>query len=74
MVGGGPFSALQHLMPKSAAYCEKLDKGIAYIVFCTQVYKEKWRQDRMFLHEHPRAAGSWQLAEVQEVAQLDGVG
>eukprot|EP00975_Prorocentrum_lima_P012016 2552217-Prorocentrum_lima.AAC.1 len=38
-----------------------------------QVYEEQWGQYRMFLHEHPIAARSWQLVEVQKLAQFDGV-
>eukprot|EP00975_Prorocentrum_lima_P010984 2334520-Prorocentrum_lima.AAC.1 len=58
-------------MPRLAAYYEKREKGIAHVVVCMQVYESS--QDRMFLHEHAIAAWSWQLAEVQNVAQLECV-
>ena len=44
-----------------------------HLKFVTTLYKMQWEAGRLFLHEHPAGATSWQLDMMKEVMQLDGV-
>ena len=41
--------------------------------FCCELYKLQAEAGRYFLHEHPAQATSWQLAEVRELLETNGV-
>ena len=44
-----------------------------HLRFVAGLYREQMESGRMFLHEHPAAATSWSLAEIQEVGNKKGV-
>ena len=67
------FSSLQNLSAWSDAKQEKLEEGKRHLRFCMKLYRMQVASGRMFLHEHPFTATSWNMPEVKAVAQLAGV-
>ena len=41
--------------------------------FVCELYLEQIKAGRLFLHEHPAAATSWSLQEIQNIMRGDGV-
>jgi len=69
-----PFSSLQNFNDTSSPqYQEALKHGLEHLRFCTEVYRYQVSKGRLFLHEHPANAWSWQLEIIQHVSQLPGV-
>ena len=54
-------------------YQRRLEHGIRHLLFCIELYKIEHEAGRLFLHENPQSASSWQVLEVQELSQLEGV-
>ena len=48
-------------------------EGELHVRFCCELYKLQAEANRYFLHEHPANATSWQLSEVQEMFESNGV-
>ena len=82
VIGSPPctlFSRLQQLNlhvhgPEWAAKFEvEKKKAAAHIVFCLKVFQLQRARGAYFLFEHPESADSWNLPELVELMQLDGV-
>ncbi len=72
----GPFSPLQNLNKnrRTEEENEKIrQEGKTHLKVCADSYKEQYHRGRLFLHEHPKPAGSWQEPEIKEVQELPGV-
>ena len=72
----GPFSPLQNLSrdKRTEEENERIrEEGKTHLKVCADSYKEQYRKGRLFLHEHPKPAGSWQEPEIKEVQELPGV-
>ncbi len=77
MVIGSPmctlFSQLQNLRkisPEGDANFEvRLENAIMHLKFCIKVYRRQSSEGMYYLHEHPATATSWQVQEMQELAQ-----
>ena len=68
------FSALQNLNKKNLGMkSELIMQAKAHIRFVVQLYRIQMESGRLFLHEHPCGATSWQLAEIQDIMKKDGV-
>ena len=76
LVVGSPmctlFSSLQNLSPWTVEKARRLVQARVHLDFCMRVYERQARSGRLFLHEHPMNATSWQLPRAQEVASLNG--
>ena len=63
------FSSLQNLSKKTwneerqSEYVE----AIEHIRFVVSLYKEQVNEGRLFLHEHPAGASSWDLEEIKKM-------
>ena len=68
-----PFSLIQSLNKDSKRKREALEKGLAHLRFCCQVYEWCCWHGVFFLHEHPATAWSWKLPEVQALLTLPDV-
>ena len=70
------FSSLRNLTrekrPASVMQAE-WDEAIHYLKVCMRVYNMQVDGGRYFVHEHPLAAGSWDLDIVRAVQELPGV-
>ena len=76
VIGSPPcsaFSSLQNLKPGGAEYEMKVQEGLRHLIFCMEVYAWQLAEGRLFLHEHPHGAWSWQVPEVVHVQGLEGV-
>ena len=67
------FSSLQNLSAWTASKAKRLRKAKRHIRFCMELYEEQMSEGRLFLHEHPANATSWQMEEVRKVATSSGV-
>ena len=61
------FSTLQNLNKGSKAYEETLAKGLDHLKFVCQLYEFQAKNGRLFLHEHPWAASSWNVPSIERV-------
>ena len=84
IIGSPPctmFSRLQELNKfmyrNSAVWMEKFQLGMEqakrYVRFCTQVYEHQRKNGRLFLHEHPWLATSWQMTEIENLLAHEDV-
>eukprot|EP00971_Amphidinium_carterae_P234707 4657461-Amphidinium_carterae.1 len=76
VVGSPPcasFSVLQNVSKPSESKAASLKRGLAHLYFSIEVCMWQNSQGRLFLHEHPSGAWSWQLRAVQELRSLEGV-
>ena len=68
------FCALQALRPNTPESWKEfqslLQKSIAHLNFCMQLYKRRVELGRKFLHEHLWTASSWSRPSVREVLKL----
>ena len=67
------FSSLQRFTPWTEAKQNKWAEHRMHLRFVTELYRKQAAEGRLFLHEHPAAATSWSLQEVQNIMQRDGV-
>ena len=71
------FCMWQHLVAartgKHAELEEKKRLATEHIKFCCSIYLHQVSRGRLFLHEHPASACSWNLACIQEVMEKKGV-
>ena len=51
----------------------KIDEGMVHLRFVCKVYQYQIRNNRYFLHEHPRLAKSWSTSPVQNILKHDSV-
>ena len=79
VIGSPPctmFSRLQelnkHMYRNDSMWMEKfqlrLEQARRHVKFCTQIYEHQRKHGRFFLHEHPWAATSWTLDEMEKLA------
>lgn len=84
VIGSPPctmFSRLQELnrarMAGNQEWMEKHRKkwieATVHVKFCVELYKHQLRHGRHFLHEHPHAADSWKLPEIEELLRNPGI-
>ena len=79
LIGSPPctmFSSLQNLRKSKrnqAEFQRKLEVAKKHVRFCVSLYEIQMAEGRYFLHEHPRNATSWAMAEVVELANTEGV-
>ena len=45
----------------------------AHVKFVMEIYEEQRKNGRLFLHEHPAGATSWDMEEVRKMQQKTGV-
>jgi len=77
VVGSPPcsaFSTLQNLNDTSSEkYQETLRQGRSHLAFAMKTYQQRHSVGKLFLHEHPDGAWSWDEPEVRAVRNLEGV-
>ena len=61
------FSILQNLSEWSQGKAKKLRAAKKHMRFCIEIYEEQLREGRLFLHEHPASATSWEMEEVKQL-------
>jgi len=61
------------LDPKSKEYELQMQRGIAHLDFCAELYEEQRRSGRLFLHEHPESAWSLDLPSLRRLATAPNV-
>ena len=44
-----------------------------HLLFCLELYREQMEGGRLFLHEHPDSAWSWEHPEMIDLAREEGV-
>jgi len=67
------FSKLQRLSAWTDEKEEKLMKSIRHIQWCCEMYRRQMQDGRVFLHEHPEGATSWQLPCMKRLMKTEGV-
>ena len=50
-----------------------MDEARKLLSFACKIYKMQYEAGRVFLHEHPATAQSWQESEIQKMLKLPGV-
>ena len=68
------FSSLQNLTKnkRRPEWEERFVEAKAHLKFMMEVYEEQWKHGRLFLHEHPAGATSWDLEEVKKLEEKTG--
>ena len=72
----GPFSPLQNLSKNKRTpeqNAEILAEGKTHLKVATDAYLEQHRNDRFFLHEHPKPSSSWEEDEIKRLTELEGI-
>eukprot|EP00435_Cladocopium_sp_Y103_P017560 s3853_g4.t1 len=72
----GPYSQLQKLNQDkvgAVVMAEKRREAREHLEFCCSLYKRQAERGKIFTHEHPHVAESWEEECIEEVAQLPGV-
>ena len=67
------FSPLQRFNPQTAQRTRKWEENRRHIEFVTDLYRQQVVAGRHFLHQHPDAATSWGLQEVQRLEKEFGL-
>ena len=69
------FSALQHLSKneRRPGWEDKFAEAKRHIEFVVELYEIQWRAGRLFLHEHPATATSWDLECIRQLESKFGV-
>ena len=67
------FSQLQRMGARDHHSAEKMRKAVNHMKFVTKMYEKQMQAGRLFLHEHPASASSWQLACVTKLAEKEDV-
>ena len=67
------FSSLQNLNPKTPQYFEKFREGLQHLRFCVDLYWLQLRENRWFVHEHPRNATSWKVDAIKKLSEAASV-
>ena len=52
---------------------ERIRKSLVHMGFMALIYRRQVEANRLFLHEHPQQATSWDEGVVKEVMDLPGV-
>ena len=60
-------------LEKTEKQKEQKIEAIEHIKFVVEIYREHAKNGRLFLHEHPAQASSWDLEEIREMASKEGV-
>ena len=69
-VGGAPPSLPGRV---SQTQAERGTEAQEHMAFVAEGYQHQAEQGKWFLHEHPAAASSWSLREIQKVMDRQGV-
>ena len=67
------FSRLQHLSGWNENKEEQWIEAREHIRFVVELYREQVKGGRVFLHEHPASATSWDLEEIKKLEKEEGV-
>ena len=67
------FSVLQRLNSHTPEHEKRLHEGLQHLQLVMKIYKNQVKAGRLFLHEHPWSATSWNLDCVLEVRHMEGV-
>ena len=67
------FSALQNLSELPKEKEETWGEAREHIKFVVQLYRMQLKEGRVFIHEHPARASSWDLEEMKELMQEEHV-
>lgn len=67
------FSQLQRLNAAGLHSTEKMRRAISHMEFVTKLYRLQINAGRLFLHEHPASASSWQLNCIMKIADKENV-
>ena len=54
-------------------YAEERRKAVRHLEFVSKLYKIQWDAGRLFLHEHPQQADSWEEPCMRRLLSLLGV-
>ena len=76
LIGSPPctaFSQLQSLSPASKNKEKTLQDGIEHMRFAVEFYEKQVRVGRVFVHENPTRAKSWDLPEIRKMMRKTGV-
>ena len=68
-----PFSRLQTLNRNNPTYGATLREGLQHLKLVCEVYRWQHDHGRLFVHEHPYYATSWNLDMVKRLRSLKGV-
>eukprot|EP00973_Karenia_brevis_P080860 11217079-Karenia_brevis.AAC.1 len=63
------FSNLQNLTPWTPERVNELGEAREHIQFVVKLYAKQIEAGRVFLHEHPANATSWDLEEIAELTK-----
>ena len=69
------FSSLQNITKnkRRPGWDERFVEAKAHVKFVMEIYEEQRKNGRLFLHEHPAGATSWDMEEVRKMQQKTGV-
>ena len=68
-------SSLQRLskFERREDWFDRFEEAKSHIKFVVSLYEQQWREGRMFVHERPAGATSWDLEEMREFERKTGV-
>ena len=52
---------------------KKMGEGRTHLNYCIKMYTKQIKKGKIFLHEHPGSATSWQEEGMQELMKIPGV-
>ena len=65
-----PWSSMQNLVPNSPEKEARVKQGLRHMTFMADIYRRQVEAGRMFLHEQPKTATSWNLTVIKRIAAL----
>ena len=67
------FSTLQRLRSWNESKQLKYNNAVKHVEWVAKLYQKQHEAGRLFLHEHPAQASSWQLPAMRKLAEMKGV-